>query len=137
MFKVFILGMLAICGWNSVLFSVGLWLLCYASQPFYAHDLVFILIYECMPSCLQTTQPRNLKNPKNSILLYWDYWDCVGLFSCSLGTIFGTNIFGVVAREWSWKHIFPWELIISLVLRAELKPTNLKDYFSPVFHSGY
>ena len=33
---------------------------------------------------------------------------------------------------------FPGILIISLVLRGtELKPTNLKDYFSPVCHSGY
>ena len=32
---------------------------------------------------------------------------------------------------------FPGILIISLVLRGELKQANLKDYFSPVFHSGY
>ena len=31
---------------------------------------------------------------------------------------------------------FPGILIISLVLRGELKPANLKDYFSPIFHSG-
>ena len=43
------------------------------------------------PSCLQTSQPKNLENPKNPILFYWDYWDCVGLFSCSLGTISGAN----------------------------------------------
>ena len=107
--KFFLLGMLTICGWTSVLFSVGLWLLCYASQPFYAYDLVFIWIYECIPSCHQTSQPKNLKNPKNPVLLYWDYWDYVGLFSCSMGTIFGTNIFGAVVREWILKHIFPWD----------------------------
>ena len=44
-----------------MLFSVGLWLLCYASQPFYAYDLVFIWIYECIPSCHKTSQPKNLK----------------------------------------------------------------------------
>ena len=32
---------------------------------------------------------------------------------------------------------FPGILIISLVVRGELKPSNLKDYFSPLFHSGY
>ena len=32
---------------------------------------------------------------------------------------------------------FPGILIFSLVLRGELKPANIKDYFSPVFHSGY
>ena len=31
---------------------------------------------------------------------------------------------------------FPGILIISLVLRGELKLANLKDYFSPVCHSG-
>ena len=56
--KFFLLGMLAICGWTSVLFSVGLWLLCYSSHPLYAYDLVFSKIYECMPSCHQTSQPK-------------------------------------------------------------------------------
>ena len=32
---------------------------------------------------------------------------------------------------------FPGILIISLVVRSELKPANLKDYFSPVFHGDY
>ena len=53
-----------------MLFSIGLWLLCYAAQPFYAYDLVFIWIYECIPSCHQTSQPKNLENPKKPILFY-------------------------------------------------------------------
>ena len=93
----------------SIVFSVGLWFICYAYLPFNAHDLVFTLVL-WMFSLLSSKCPtKNHENPKNLILLYCDYWDCVGLFSCSLGTISSTNIFGAIAGEWSWKPIFPWD----------------------------
>ena len=64
-----------------MLFSVGLWLLCYAYQPFYVYDLVFIWIYECIPSCRQTSQPKNLENPK-TLFCFIEIFEIV--LACSL-----------------------------------------------------
>ena len=85
--------MLANRGWNSVLcFLLDYGLCVMHLNHSNAHDLVFTLVlwmFALLSSNCSTK--KNLENPKSPILLYWDYWDCVGLFSCSLGTIFGTN----------------------------------------------
>ena len=129
------LEMIANCGWNSVL------CLFYLDYGLYVMHLSFKWSWFSVFFGLMTFFPLVFKlynqNPRIPILLNWVYWDYVGLFFCSLRTNSSTNIFGSVARKRSWKYIFPGILIISLVLRGELKPTNLKDYFSPVFYSGY
>ena len=93
--------------------------------------------YECVPSCLQTAQPKTLKTLKTLFyfiviieivlacsLVVWEQF----LALTSLASFPGNKVVNL---------FFPGILIISLVVRGELKPTNLKDYFSPVFHSGY
>ena len=88
-----------------------------------AHDLVFDLVLWIFSLFSSNCSTKTIENP---ILLYCDYWDCVGLFSCSLGTISGTNIFGAIAREGIWKPIFPGTLIISLVWEVNLNQQILK-----------
>ena len=128
------LEMLANSGWNSVLcFSLDYGLYVMHLSHSNAYDLVFALVLWLFALLSSNCTTKTLE-----YLFYLiDYWDCVGLVFCSLGTIAGTNIFGAVAGEQSWKPIFPGILIISLVLGGELKPTNLEDCFSPLFHSGY
>ena len=71
------------------------------------------------PLVFKLLNQKTLKTLENPILFYCDYWYCDGLFFCSLRTISGTNIFGTITEERSWKPIFPGILIISLVLRGE------------------
>ena len=52
---------------------------------------VYFGFMNVFPIVFKLLNQKNLENPKNPILIYWDYWDCVGLFSCSLGTISRTN----------------------------------------------
>ena len=75
-------------------------LLCLWFSSYLAHD--------CIP-CLSPnfiTRKTFSKTLKPSFL-WLNIWDCVGLFFCGLETISGTNIFGAVAGERSWKQIFP------------------------------
>ena len=69
---VFMLVVLACCGWNSMLFSVG-----YMAIILCISVLLYLwfspyLGYECIPSCHQTSQPENpFKNFKNLVLFDW------------------------------------------------------------------
>ena len=72
-------------------FLLDTWLLCYASQFFYACDLVLIWVMNAFPLVTKLHNQKTLKNPKNLVLFYWNIWDYVGLFSRSLETISGIN----------------------------------------------
>ena len=94
----FILEMLANYGWNSVLcllsLDYGLYVMHLSHSN--AHDLVFALVLWMFSLLSSNCSTKTLENP---ILLYCDYWDCVGLFFCSLRTNFGTNIFGTIVGD--------------------------------------
>ena len=71
------------------------------------------------------------QNPKKPILLNFVLWDFVGLFFCSLRTIFGTNIFGAIAGD-------EYESLLSLGFSSynwfwevDLNQQILEDYISP------
>ena len=55
------------------------------------------------------TTRKPFKNPKSLVLFDWNIWDYVGLFSCSLETNSGINIFGTVTGERIGKQIFLWD----------------------------
>ena len=86
------LVVLAICGWTLVLFSVGIhgYYVMHLSF-FYACDLFLIWVMNAFPLVTKLHNQKTLKNPKNPVLFYWNIWDYVGLFSCSLETISGIN----------------------------------------------
>ena len=127
------LEMLANCGWNSVLCLFCLYYGSYVVHLSHSndHDLVFALVlwmFSLMSSNCST------KTLENHILLYCDFWDCVGLFFCSLRTICGTNIFGSIARDevenlfslgYSSFHWF-WEVN----LNQQILKTNFHQYFT-------
>ena len=70
---------------------------------------VYFGFMNVFPFVFKLLNQKNLENPKNLILLYWD---CVDLFSCSLGTIFGTNKnntkFVMKLIILLWLHVMLW-----------------------------
>ena len=127
--------LLTVGGTQYCVYSVGLWFICYASQSFkcswfsvcFGLMNVFPLVFKLFN--------QNLIKPYFTLL--WFFWDCVGLFFRSLRTNSGTNIFGAAAGD-EVENLFSlgylsfhwfWEL--------NLNRNFFKDYFSPVFHSGY
>ena len=86
----FMLEMLASYGWNSILcflLDYGLYVMHLSHSN--AHDLVFTLVLWMFSLLSSNCSTKTLENP---ILLYCDYWDCVGLLFCSLRTNSGINI---------------------------------------------
>ena len=84
----------------SIVFSVGLWFMCYTSQSFKCSWFsVYFGFMNVFPLVFKLLNQKTLKTLENPILFYCDYWDCVGLFSCSPGTISDTNIFGAVVGD--------------------------------------
>ena len=48
-----------------------------------------------------------------NLVYFIEFFEIVlACFFISLETIYGTNIFGAIARERNWRHIFPEILII-------------------------
>ena len=118
-----------------------------------AHDLVFSLVLWMFSILSSNCSTKTLKNP---ILLYCVYWDCVGLFSCSLGTISGTNIFGAISRDevenlfsiiylsfhWFWEVNLNQQILkttfhqyFTVLLRELEQEVYLVHLYSWVFHT--
>ena len=127
------LVMLIFYEWTSISCSIGFWWLYDASFSFLAYDSVLIWLMSVFPVCHQIYKQENISETLKPSLLYWVFWDCVGLFLHSLETISGTNIFGTISRD-EVEDIFSLGyLSVLLVLRGELKPELFEGYFSPKF----
>ena len=119
---------------NAVIIVLGLCFICYASQSFFVHDLVFSLALWIFYPLVYKLHNQN---PKKPMLLNFILWDCVGLFVCSLRTISSTNIFGTVAEDKAESLLSLGYLSFNSFWEVDLNQQILKDYFSPIFHSGY
>ena len=113
---------------RAVIIVSGLYLIYYASQSFFVHDLVF---YLALWSFYPLVYKLHNQNPKKPILLNFVLWDCVGLFFCSLRTISGTNIFGTIAEDEDESLLSLGYSSFNWFWEVDLNQQNLKDYISP------
>ena len=113
---------------STVFILFGLWLICYASQSFkYSIFSVFFGFINFFPLVFKLYN----QNPIIPILLNWVFWDCVGLFFCSLRTISGTNIFGVVSRDEDESLLSLSYSSFNYFWEVNLNQQILEDYISP------
>ena len=115
-------------------YYVGLWFICYASQSFKCSWFsVFFGLMTFFPLVFKLYN----QNPRIPILLNWFIeivlacsfvvWEQFSALT-SLAPLSGIEVENLFSLGYLSFHWF---------LEGELKPTNLEDYFSTVFHSGY
>ena len=123
--------LLTVCETQYYVYSAGLWFICYTSQSFKCSW--FSVFFGLMTFCPLVFKLYN-QNPRIPILLNWVYWDCVGLFLCSLRTNSDINIFGAISRDevenlfslgYSSFHWF-WEVN----LNQQILKTTFHQYFT-------
>ena len=132
------LVVLVSCGWTSMLCSVGYMVIILCISVLSYLWFSPYLGYECIPSCDQTSQPeKHFKNPKNLVLFDWIFEIVLACFFVVWKQFLAQTYLAPLLGNEVENNFFPGILIISLVLRGELKPAYLIDYFSPVCHNGY